>query len=145
MNKELFFNVWGIYYNHFGKEQQEYQKKLQASRLLQKTFDASHKIRALKYMYTIIKLMWEMDLFTQTEDIMVYIKNISEACLNEEYSDRMDMDPYYRLQNNVHMSIKQNCEELDVRHWRLLNRPKIPYNLNNMNDSVYRVSSIIAL
>jgi hypothetical protein len=146
MDKSFFFHIWGIYYTHWGHQEQLLIKKKMTADLLIRTMKKSTSIKALCYMHNILSLMWGMKLFVHPDELLVSVKNMANACMGENDNDSMrDIDPYTRMINNIHLPCREICQDIYLREWFNLQRPRISYTNMSMDESIYRVSALIVL
>lgn len=146
MNKTLFLAVWDIYQAYWGQYEQAYARTRKSAHLLHECMTKSTRMKALVYMYDIVKIMWSMELFVRPDEVFLTIKDVSEACLGEEQDEELGrhMDAYTRLQLNIHLPIWHECQDLWARHWNIIRRPRLESLVDIMDESIYRVSAIIA-
>lgn len=171
MNKELFFNVWNVYQNHWGRDTQEYYKKHNSAHLLWMYFQNSANIKAFYRLANIFRSTCNTsNMESLLKETFEHIKNISEACLREEQdSDNFRLiEPIQRMRYNIHLPIRSYCRDTYQREWchlqnhiaihkhgdgrnslffqysGYLSAWKLSYSID-MDDSIYRVSSIVAL
>ena len=144
MDKTLFFQAWNVYQVHWGMHQQAYAKTRHSARLLQDRMMTSTKMKALAYMHDIIKMMWNMELFVEPDEIFANIQDMSDACLEEEWMENArDLVPYFRLQNNIRLPVWYEYGDVYQRHWDAIGRPKMRSFVENRKQSIYRVSAIL--
>lgn len=145
MDKTFFLAVWDIYQAHWGRTEQASVRTRKSAKLLHQRMTTSTKMKALVYMYDVVKIMWSMELFVRPDEVLMTIKDVSEACLEEELDDMArNLDAYTRLQLNIHLPIVQECQDVWGRHWNMLRRPRMESLLVTLDNSIYRVSAIVA-
>lgn len=164
MNKEFFFAIWNVYQKHWGQETQAVYKKHHSARLLWMCFQNSSNIK-----------VWRLKCNTSNMEILLkqtfqHIKNVSIACLNEECDSNHFrlIEPIQRIRYNIHLPIRSDCQDTSGREWfhlqnhiaihkygdgrnslffqysGYLSAWKLSHS-TDMDDSIYRVSSIVAL
>ena len=142
MDKIFFFQIWGIYQDHWGKDEQEFVKRKQSANLLKQTFSQSRKMRALFYMRNLLTVLWEMNMFLHNNEVLDAVRDMSEVCLGEEeYEDVSGMDPYTRLVKGIHR-VKPTCYlTMEEREWKNIQNPSI-----YMTDvDIYSISALLLL
>lgn len=145
MDKTLFLTVWDVYQAHWGRTEQAYARTRESAKLLHRRMTTSSKMKALVYMYDVVKIMWSMELFVRPDEIFMTIQDVSDACLEEEHDDATKhMDAYTRLHLNIHLPIAHECQDVWGRHWNILQRPRLRSLLDTLDESIYRVSAIVA-
>ena len=145
MDKTFFLKVWDIYQVYWGRHEQAYARSRKSAHLLNECMTKSSKMKALVAMYDIVKIMWSMELFVHPNEVFLTIQDVSDACLGEEKEELgRHMDAHTRLQLNIHLPIWYECQDLWTRHWNMLRRPKMASLVDILDESVYRVSAIVA-
>lgn len=143
MDKIFFFKVWGIYQDHWGKEEQDFFKKKQTATLLMQTFQKSRKMRALSYMRCLLTMLWGEKMFIHENELLDAVRDMSDACLGEDYDDISDneMDPYTRMMYSVHQ-YKPTCYlSAEEREWKNIQNPSVYIR----DVDIYSISAILAL
>lgn len=130
MEASFFLKVWDIYQEHWGRQEQLLIRSHVSARLLDTSFKRSDKMNSIQFMHNMLTVMWNMEFLNDKNELFSSIKDMASVCLGEEALG-VDDDHY-------------NCENVFHRQWVSLNRPIIHY-MSNMDDSLYRVSALIAL
>lgn len=145
MDSGFFFKVWEVYHAHWGLEEQRILRKRHAAKLLNGRLRASSKMHSLYYMHQILAVMWEMDLFTRPNEVVLSIRDMADACLGlEDDESARAMDPVDRMRANKHVPLREECQDVLDRHWEVIHRPIMTPSLH-YDDSIYRVSALVAL
>lgn len=145
METAFFLKVWDIYQAHWGRHEQAYARSRKSACLLHERMIKSSKMKALVAMHDIVKVMWSMELFVHPDEVFLTLQDVSDACLEEEEEELgRHMDAHTRLQLNIHLPIWYECQDLWTRHWNMLRRPKMASLVDILDESVYRVSAIVA-
>ena len=131
MNKELFFQVWAIYQDHWGKENREKRIIVSGREKLRNIVVNSVNIRHIFFLHEHFETQLRVDIDTS----MKYIGDFIDACLGDEYDFFKKGDRYNPL--------KRNCLHPSVHHYDSLGRPFISF-VGSPNESLRRVYSIVA-
>lgn len=145
MNKDQFFQVWEVYRDHWGKENQVILLKDKARKTLRKRIKSSDKLKSVLFCGT---FMPHEILFTTPKELFQSISDFVDACLEEElvYRDVYhEIDATVRLRSRLHCEIKTKCSAVGMRHWYILGRPRVVSYMSSVDASIYRVSAILAL
>jgi hypothetical protein len=158
MDKGLFLRVWGIYQDHWGREEQRALRRVAAANLLHTQFRLSPKMRALTSLRRLLLTMWGMEMFVEKDEVLCAVRDMAEACMGEDHDEafRNTMDPVARMRNGVHLPYKERCQDIYNREYghirdfhnlchRHHNPPRVLVFLPSPNQSIYRVSAIVAL
>lgn len=140
MDKTFFFKVWGIYYTHWGQEEQLEIKKRYSASLLEKKLKKSSSINALLYMFDILR----NDMFEYDYELLSAIKNMTRACMEEE-DLCLEQDPYTRMNSDFHMCHPFCVLSVSQRQWMSLRRSKGINSIKLNDKNIYNLSAILVL
>lgn len=145
MEKSLFLMVWNIYQDHWGRGEQQLIRSRVSANHLQSCFRRSSKMRAFSHLRQMFKAMWDMRLYVDQNEVVQSLKDMSEACMEEDYMDGYDVDdPVVRMQENIHLPCKDICLDVHSRQWSNIRTNIRSYGFIT-NDCIYRVSALIVL
>lgn len=161
--------MWNIYQVYWGRHQQDFYKKCTSARLLKQQLCRSLKMKALSRLMTIFRLTCHTNTGYLLDETFENIKNMSEACLGEEEDIEYPIEPILRMHYHIHSPVRAYCRDIYQREWfnlqnhnavkkhqssskkslvsqysHYLSQWKMSYS-PIMDDSIHRVSSIIAL
>lgn len=89
-----------------------------------------------------------MKLYVEHDEIIQSLRDMSEACMEEDYMDGYDVgDPIVRMHENIHLPCKNICLDVHSRQWSSIRFPRTNVKSHGFitNDCIYRVSALIVL
>lgn len=143
MDKSFFFNVWFIYNNHWGRQEQEMLKKKYYVRELHNKIEKIRQMSTPWYHYQ--QLLLISDRFS-IRDMFIVIKSLSQIFAGEYTKYDVPDDPLHRIQNNIHIYHKYCRLSVKERQWKSLKRyGDSKYIYFHNTDSIYNVSAMVVL
>lgn len=145
VDKQLFFKAWDIFQAHWGKEEQALLRVRCSARLLAQQLRNSAKMRALSSMLDMLRSMMWFD-FMDLDDIFDSVRNMAEACLEEEWNEEQwwNTAPFFRMQHHLHKPVGISSPSIYQREWLHLGGPRMKQFFGT-DESIYRVSALVAL